>query len=163
MLRITDEGSLLEMRIWSILLIKSDLKGCIHLSRSLLYVFVLLHPACCTSVLDYQSTNLQITSKLLTQGYKYHKLQKHLEMSIDHTPNFCRNLVIFRYQNSVNGFIFVGTNFHGLNKNHTLVGFKIRCHRVLLHNSYIKSLFRGYWNSWIGPTTKPQKLVPHEK
>ena len=34
-LRITDEGSLLEMRIWSILLIKSDLKWCIHLSRSL--------------------------------------------------------------------------------------------------------------------------------
>ena len=35
-LRITDEGSVPEMRIWSILLIKSDLKWCIHLSRSLL-------------------------------------------------------------------------------------------------------------------------------
>ena len=34
-LRITDEGSLPEMRIWSILLIKSDLKWCIHLSRGL--------------------------------------------------------------------------------------------------------------------------------
>ena len=34
-LRITDEGSLPEMRIWSILLIKSDLKWCIHLIRSL--------------------------------------------------------------------------------------------------------------------------------
>ena len=34
-LRITDEGSLPEMRIWSILLIKSDLKWCIHLRRSL--------------------------------------------------------------------------------------------------------------------------------
>ena len=34
-LRITDEGSLPEMRIWSILLIKSDLKWSIHLSRSL--------------------------------------------------------------------------------------------------------------------------------
>ena len=34
-LRITDEGSVPEMRIWSILLIKSDLKWCIHLSRSL--------------------------------------------------------------------------------------------------------------------------------
>ena len=30
-LRITDEGSIPEMRIWSILLIKSDLKWCIHL------------------------------------------------------------------------------------------------------------------------------------
>ena len=34
-LRITDEGSVPEMRIWSILLIQSDLKWCIHLSRSL--------------------------------------------------------------------------------------------------------------------------------
>ena len=31
----TDEGSVPEMRIWSILLIKSDLKWCIHLSISL--------------------------------------------------------------------------------------------------------------------------------
>ena len=34
-LRITDEGSLPEMCIWSILLIISDLKWCIYLSRSL--------------------------------------------------------------------------------------------------------------------------------
>ena len=34
-LRITDEGSVPEMRIWSLLLIKSDLKWCIHLSRNL--------------------------------------------------------------------------------------------------------------------------------
>ena len=34
-LRTTDEGSVPEMRIWSILLIKSDLKWCIHLGRSL--------------------------------------------------------------------------------------------------------------------------------
>ena len=38
-LRITDEGSVPEMRIWSILLIKSDLKWCIHLSRSLFLYF----------------------------------------------------------------------------------------------------------------------------
>ena len=30
----------------------------------------------CTSVFDFQSKNFQITSKLLTQGYKYHKLRK---------------------------------------------------------------------------------------
>ena len=36
--RINDEGSLPEMRIWSILLIKSELKWCIHLSRSLFYI-----------------------------------------------------------------------------------------------------------------------------
>ena len=39
-LRITDEGSVSEMRIWSILLIKSNLKWCIYLSRSL---FLHLH------------------------------------------------------------------------------------------------------------------------
>ena len=31
---------------------------------------------CCTRVLDFNSKNLQITSKLLTQGYRYHKLRK---------------------------------------------------------------------------------------
>ena len=30
----------------------------------------------CTSVLDFHSKNLQITSKLLTQSYRYHKLRK---------------------------------------------------------------------------------------
>ena len=31
---------------------------------------------CCTSVLDFHSQNLQITSKLLSHGYIYHKLRK---------------------------------------------------------------------------------------
>ena len=31
---------------------------------------------CCTSVLEFHSKNLLITSKLLTQGYRYHKLRK---------------------------------------------------------------------------------------
>ena len=31
---------------------------------------------CCTSVLDFHSKNRQITSKLLTQGYRYHRLWK---------------------------------------------------------------------------------------
>ena len=31
---------------------------------------------CCTSVLDFHFKNLQITSKLLAQGYRYHKLRK---------------------------------------------------------------------------------------
>ena len=38
--RITDEGSLPEMRIWSILLIKSELKWCIHLSKVSFYIYV---------------------------------------------------------------------------------------------------------------------------
>ena len=31
---------------------------------------------CCTSVLDFHSKNLQITSKMMRQGYRYHKLRK---------------------------------------------------------------------------------------
>ena len=31
---------------------------------------------CCTSVLDYHSKNLKFTTKLLTQGYRYHKFRK---------------------------------------------------------------------------------------
>ena len=31
---------------------------------------------CCTSVLDFHSKNRQVTSKLLTQGYRFHKLRK---------------------------------------------------------------------------------------
>ena len=31
---------------------------------------------CCNTVLDFNSKNLQITSKLLTQSYRYHKLWK---------------------------------------------------------------------------------------
>ena len=37
---VTDESSVPEMRIWSILLIKSDLKWCIHLSRSLILYII---------------------------------------------------------------------------------------------------------------------------
>ena len=38
-LMITDEGSVPEMRIWSILLIKSKLKWCIHLNKSFFLYF----------------------------------------------------------------------------------------------------------------------------
>ena len=39
LLRMIDEGSVPEMRKWSISLIKSDLKWCIHLSRCLFFNF----------------------------------------------------------------------------------------------------------------------------
>ena len=42
-----------------------------------IYILQLVRFArCCTSVLDFHSKNLQITSKLLTQGKRYHKLRK---------------------------------------------------------------------------------------
>ena len=48
---------------------------------------------CCTIVLDFHSKNLQITSKLLTQGYRYHKLRKTFRKFF---RSCCRHLVIFR-------------------------------------------------------------------
>ena len=42
-----------------------------------IYILQLVRFArCCTSVLDFHSKNLQITSKLLTQAFRYHKLRK---------------------------------------------------------------------------------------
>ena len=42
-----------------------------------IYILQLVRFArCCISVLDFHCKNLQITSKLLTQGYRYHKLRK---------------------------------------------------------------------------------------
>ena len=70
------------------------------------------------------------------------------------------------FSNTVDGFIVVGTNFYGLNKNHTFVGFKTRGHSIFLHSSYRKLQFRGHLNSWIGPSTKttkngyPRKIKP---
>ena len=54
---------------------------------------------CCTSVFDFHSKNHQITSKLLTQGNRYHKLRKRLETSLGHTLNCCWNLVIYLFRN----------------------------------------------------------------
>ena len=48
---------------------------------------------------------------------------------------------------TVDGFIFMGTNFRGLYENDTFVGFRIRGYSIFLHNSFRKSLIRGYWNS----------------
>ena len=54
---------------------------------------------CCTSVLDFHSKNLQITQNCLHRVIDITSFEKHLESSLDHTPNFCRNLVIFRSKN----------------------------------------------------------------
>ena len=42
-----------------------------------IYIWQLIRfPRCCISILDFHSKNLQITLKMLTQGYGYHKLRK---------------------------------------------------------------------------------------
>ena len=43
---------------------------------------------CCTRVLDYHSKHLQITSKRLTQGYRYHKLRKTFGNFSGHARSF---------------------------------------------------------------------------
>ena len=54
---------------------------------------------CCTQVLEVNSKILQIASKLLMQGYIYHKLRKHLESFSGNTLGFNENLVKYRFKN----------------------------------------------------------------
>ena len=66
--------------------------------------------------------------------------------------------VINNCQYTVNGFIFVGTNFRWLIKNHVFVGFKIRSPNIFIHLNNRNMLHRGYWNSWFRPSTKTTKI-----
>ena len=54
--------------------------GLVDVPRLTSYRIYILHlvrfARCCTSVFDFHSKNLQITSKLLTQGYRYHNIRK---------------------------------------------------------------------------------------
>ena len=61
---------------------------------------------------------------------------------------------------TMDGFIFHGTNFRGVKKNNTFVGFKIRGHSILFHNANTKLKFCGIHGS--DPPRKPRKLVPQE-
>ena len=54
---------------------------------------------CCTSVSDFHSKNLQITSKLLTQGYIYHKLRNIWTLGHTRTLTFCLHLARYRFKN----------------------------------------------------------------
>ena len=62
--------------------------------------------------------------------------------------------------NTVDVFVFWGTNFYGLGKNYTFVGLKIRGHSIFLHNLYRK--FIGTRFRRFDHPRKPRKLVPHE-
>ena len=68
-----------------------------------------------------------------------------------------------KYDHTVDGFILVGTNFRGFNKNDTFVGFKIHSHSIFFQYPYRKLPFRGYWNLWIGPSTKTTKIGTPQK
>ena len=76
---------------------------------------------CCTSVFDFHSKNLQITSKLLTQGYRYiTNFGKRLGSSLGHTLNFCPNSVKYRFRImyhkeslTLSSTVILSTNFGG--------------------------------------------------
>ena len=71
-LRITDEGSVPEMRIWSVLLIKSDLKLCIHFSRSLFFLeFSNAFNFNSTSVMNGKLNALAVYHKRITHARPY--------------------------------------------------------------------------------------------
>ena len=55
-----------------------------------------------------------------------------------------KSQIDFKEVDTVDGFIFVGTNFRGLNRNDIFVRIKIRGYYIFLHKSYRKSLFRWY-------------------
>ena len=60
---------------------------------------MILFARCCPDVFDVHSKNLQITSKLLTQGYRYYKFLKHLECSSGQTLSFYPKLMKYRFKN----------------------------------------------------------------
>ena len=63
---------------WTMYCTQRTLRSCVpRLPSYGIYISQLVRFArFCTSVLDFHSKNLQITSKLLTHGYRYHKLRK---------------------------------------------------------------------------------------
>ena len=72
--------------------------------------------------------------------------------------SFCcyirQNLLVHFCINNYCGWLY----FRGLNKNDTFVGLNIRGHNIFLLSSCLNSLFRCYWNSWIGHSTKTTKI-----
>ena len=65
-----------------------------------IYILQLVRFArCCSKVFDFHSKNLQITSKLLTQGYRYHKLRKTFGKLFGSYSELCQNLVQYRFKN----------------------------------------------------------------
>ena len=66
--RITDEDSMPEMRIWSISLIKSGLKWCLHLERSL---FSYLYRIRCMTAVGDDFVRLSVKSFVLSYCKRY--------------------------------------------------------------------------------------------
>ena len=91
-----------------------------------------------------------------TTIFQTNYLRQHKNVEPPHTINA-------QYLSPYCGWLyFRGYQFSWIEQNYTFVGFKIRGNSISNHNSYRKMLFRWYLNSWIGPSTKTTKIVPHE-
>ena len=86
-LRITDEGSVPEMRIWSILLTISGLKWCIHLSRSL-FIWK-------TKLSDKQARLSRISTECFTKST--YRSDKWMTYICHHIANKTFNFYIFTF------------------------------------------------------------------
>ena len=76
---------------------------------------------------------------------------------------FHQNYFVCIYiHDTVDGFIFMGSNVRGFNRNGIFVGIKIRGNYIFLQKPYRKSLFHWFWNSWIGNQENlyPTKIKP---
>ena len=54
---------------------------------------------CCTGVFDFHSKITKLLQNCWHRVLDFTSFENHLESSLDHTLNFCRNLVIFRSKN----------------------------------------------------------------
>ena len=89
-LRITDEGSVPELRIWSILLIKSDIKWCIHLIRTLFLYLVIKNSSEVIKKLRLRNDQgSQVSSFAFSTLYT--SLPHHLKAKVLSFINWCFN------------------------------------------------------------------------
>ena len=61
---------------------------------------------------------------------------KYMYMYFIFSNNFIKLTFYMAEIDTVDGFIFVGTNLRGLKKNDAIMGIKIRGHNIFFNNSY---------------------------
>ena len=108
---------------------------------------------------DFEVPNYRLQSTLNSYFPSTIRLWNNLEQDLRHnyTQNQFKSILNSRRDCFVIPWVPI---FVDWTKNYTFVGFKIRGHGISLHSSYRKSLFRGYWISWIGPSTITTKIAP---
>ena len=114
---------------------------------------------CCTTVLDFHSNNLKITSKLLTKGYKYHKLaSKNIGKSFRSNSEFLSKFGKISFQE----YVFDGIShpvFYG-DLVYKLRRVKCEANFVLSGSKIAKSLRRRKYDPMIIKRTIDRVLGP---